>query len=341
VDGRGAFLLPSAREEDVPLPTEGEKVAREVPDRELRLCLIMYGGVSLAVYMNGVAREYFDLVRGRGIWGIFKRLANVEVIVDILSGASAGGLNGLFLGYALCGDREFGTMVDLWRRRAGMEALLADPEAPGPRSLLKSDYMEDELRKAFETMPPIDAKRADELAVSRAPDLDCFLAVTNFYGKLLKVGEPGVRPIDTKTHRATVHFKHRLGRKEPFGPPGSRPEVLPPAVLAKVARATSAFPAAFRPVELLGSEIGGRFAAPEMDLGPTESAWYIDGGVLDNKPFTAALPMIYERHADRPVDRILFFVEPDPEAELAKDLAAAASPTPPPEPTSSRPRCPR
>ncbi len=86
-------------------------------------------------------------------------------------------------------------------------------------------------------------------------------------------------------------------------------------MLAKVARATSAFPAAFRPIELTGDELHGRFATDDMDLPPGKAAWYIDGGVLDNKPFTCALPMIYQRHADRPVDRMLFFVEPDPEPD--------------------------
>jgi patatin-related protein len=297
------------------------------PERELRLCLVMYGGVSLAVYMNGVAREYFDLVRGRGVWGIFKRLADVDAVVDVISGASAGGLNGLFLAYAICGHREFGTMVDLWRNRAGIEALLADPASPGLHSLLKSEYMENELKNAFETMPPVTAGRADELAVSESPDLDCFMAATNFYGQRVTVGDPTGSPIPTRTHRSTVHFKHRLGRKEPFGAPAvpgvAAPSAavakergtLSPPVLAKVARATSAFPAAFRPMELAGDDLHGRFATDDMDLSPGKTAWYIDGGVLDNKPFTCALPMIYQRHADRPVDRMLFFVEPDPESD--------------------------
>ena len=297
------------------------------PERELRLCLVMYGGVSLAVYMNGVAREYFDLVRGRGVWGIFKRLADVDAVVDVISGASAGGLNGLFLAYAICGHREFGTMVDLWRNRAGIEALLADPETPDLRSLLKSEYMETELKNAFETMPPVAPGRADEIAVSESPDLDCFMAATNFYGERVTIGDPTGSPIPTRTHRSTVHFKHRLGRKEPFGAPavpGAAPRsaavaaergTLSPSVLAKVARATSAFPAAFQPIELQGNDLHGRFATDDMDLPPGRSAWYIDGGVLDNKPFTCALPMIYQRHADRPIDRMLFFVEPDPEAD--------------------------
>ena len=336
--GRG--LPDAAAGLDVPRALDAPLDAPErapPPGRELRLCLIMYGGVSLAVYMNGVAREYFDLVRGRGVWGVFKRLADVDVVVDVISGASAGGLNGLFLAYALCGQREFGTMVDLWRRRAGIEALLGDPAAREPHSLLKSEYMEAELASAFETMPPVTPGRLDELAVSASPDLDCFMAATNFYGKRQEVGDPAGSPIPTKSHRATVHFKHRLGRKEPFGAPAPAPAgraggapapapapdkgTLSSRVLAKVARATSAFPAAFRPIELTGDDLHGRFATDDMDLAPGQAAWYIDGGVLDNKPFTCALPMIYQRHADRPVDRMLFFVEPDPDAD--QEIGAA------------------
>jgi hypothetical protein len=33
------------------------------PEREVRLAVVMYGGVSLAIYMYGVARELLSLVR--------------------------------------------------------------------------------------------------------------------------------------------------------------------------------------------------------------------------------------------------------------------------------------
>ena len=36
----------------------------EPKSREVRLGVVMYGGVSLAIYINGVAREFFDAVRG-------------------------------------------------------------------------------------------------------------------------------------------------------------------------------------------------------------------------------------------------------------------------------------
>ena len=32
--------------------------------REVRLGIVMYGGVSLAIYINGVAQEFYRAVRG-------------------------------------------------------------------------------------------------------------------------------------------------------------------------------------------------------------------------------------------------------------------------------------
>ena len=32
-------------------------------EKELRFALVMYGGVSLAIYINGVAQEFYSLVR--------------------------------------------------------------------------------------------------------------------------------------------------------------------------------------------------------------------------------------------------------------------------------------
>lgn len=32
--------------------------------QETRLGLVLYGGVSLAIYMNGVCREFYNAVRG-------------------------------------------------------------------------------------------------------------------------------------------------------------------------------------------------------------------------------------------------------------------------------------
>jgi hypothetical protein len=48
-------------------------------------------------------------------------------------------------------------------------------------------------------------------------------------------------------------------------------------------------------------------------LADDKSYCFLDGGVLDNKPFTSTLRTIFYRTADRPVRRHLLYVEPDPE----------------------------
>ena len=90
-------------------------------EKELRLALICYGGISLAVYMHGITLEIWTLARasrafhdgeaeGQGSAAIYHRLlATIEketgvrlrILVDIVAGASAGGINGVFLAHAI------------------------------------------------------------------------------------------------------------------------------------------------------------------------------------------------------------------------------------------------
>ncbi len=64
---------------------------------ELRLALVFNGGVSLAVWMAGVTHEIDRLRRAEGPWRDLCRDANATVVVDIIAGTSAGGLNGTLL----------------------------------------------------------------------------------------------------------------------------------------------------------------------------------------------------------------------------------------------------
>ena len=79
--------------------------------QEYRLGLVVYGGVSLAIYMNGVCREFYNAVRGRGIYKLVKALTDSDIIVDVVSGTSAGGINGVLLSYALTNSDQ-GKAVD-------------------------------------------------------------------------------------------------------------------------------------------------------------------------------------------------------------------------------------
>src|SRR5512147_1507502 len=97
---------------------------------EVRLAVVLYGGVSLAVYIHGVTREILNLVRASKQFhadpgpetpseaaragdstavymDLLRELSSeidLRVVVDLISGASAGGINGVMLARALAHD---------------------------------------------------------------------------------------------------------------------------------------------------------------------------------------------------------------------------------------------
>lgn len=121
--------------------------------KELRIALVCYGGVSLAVYMHGVTKELWKLARAsRAFHGgtavktgteavylkLLERIAQhfslrLRVLPDIVAGASAGGINGVFLAQAIHSGQSLEPLTDLWLERADVDVLL-DPDArPGSR----------------------------------------------------------------------------------------------------------------------------------------------------------------------------------------------------------------
>jgi predicted acylesterase/phospholipase RssA len=91
--------------------------------KELRIGLVLYGGVSLAVYMNGIVTELWHALRAsqshhgtgrRDLEGtasvyreLFERLETtptadaLRIVVDAVAGTSAGGVNGAVLAKAV------------------------------------------------------------------------------------------------------------------------------------------------------------------------------------------------------------------------------------------------
>ncbi|WP_106639479.1 patatin-like protein [Allosphingosinicella vermicomposti] len=116
-------------------------------EKELRLALVCYGGISLAVYMHGITKEIWRLASasqahhrpGAGTDGtacVYRRLLrmiadecgiDLRVIVDILAGASAGGINAIFLAEAISSGASLDPLTDLWLETADVDKLV-DPE---------------------------------------------------------------------------------------------------------------------------------------------------------------------------------------------------------------------
>jgi patatin-related protein len=120
-------------------------------EKELRLALICYGGISLAVYMHGVTKEVWRLARASrafhdglscvGSQGVYRRLLEqvqdqaglrLSAFSDIVAGASAGGINGIFLAQAITTGQSLDPLTDLWLDAADVEKLI-DPEARATR----------------------------------------------------------------------------------------------------------------------------------------------------------------------------------------------------------------
>src|SRR4051794_30099281 len=116
--------------------------------QELRLAMVFNGGVSLAVWMGGVAKELdrfrTAFYRNDAVAQPYKELLDAvrtEVHTDVIAGTSAGGINGALLGYAVAngttlenvGAQDGSDPIrDLWQNPGPIEALPKPEGAPEP-----------------------------------------------------------------------------------------------------------------------------------------------------------------------------------------------------------------
>ncbi|WP_338468551.1 patatin-like protein [Novosphingobium sp. ZN18A2] len=116
--------------------------------KELRIALVCYGGISLAVYMHGVTKEIWYATRASrafhegsdpssGVEAVYRRMLEeiemsrdmrLRILPDIVAGASAGGINGVFLAQAIATGQSIEPLTRLWLDKADIDVLL-DPDA--------------------------------------------------------------------------------------------------------------------------------------------------------------------------------------------------------------------
>ena len=268
---------------------------------ELRLALVCYGGVSLAVYMHGITKELWHVVRASRSRHdgadppspsaqVYAELldevaersgAPVRVLIDIVAGASAGAINGVFLAQAIATGQSLDPLTDLWLRSADVEGLISPDAAPASRfsrvwALPVAWMAAGRSGEALETVDPAtrDEVRAKLAHFVRSRWFDPPFSGPGFTGLLLDAfdamaaapkGErllPPGQPLDLfvtvtdftghperlrlNSPPEVVETEHRL--VVTFTDHGQPCETLAhPAELAFAARSTSSFPGAFPP----------------------------------------------------------------------------------------------
>ena len=311
--------------------------APQTPGTELRIALGMRGGVSLAVWMGGACSEVDRLRRARDRNRpedqVYRWLLDCagysRVAVDVLAGASAGGLNGVLMSCSVIHGMEFGSNIrNLWLQVGDLGSLVRKDGSRMPASLLDGD------RNFYGTLsrelPDLVAKGEDR--PSRPPRLDTILTCTLLTPATRRRFQDLGPPIDERRNRAWFRFRSPgpAGEGSDFGAPGS--DLTDPLRrLAYAARATSSFPGAFEPASVGYAEdsplpVGdGRAVLPPASHygiysesrrrpngGDPGRDHVIDGGVLDNIPLAWAVRAIAAAPANCQVDRWLLYLQPVP-----------------------------
>jgi len=363
-------------------------------DAEVRFGVVMYGGVSLAIYINGVANELFEMACATPCSGvqldrsdesatreIYRRLSwlagspelrrqyamciaeahaappdrtevdgwdavdtsnasRTRLVVDVIAGTSAGGINGVFLAKALANGEQFAPLKDLWVNEGDIGLLLndkrsyetavppLDDRSQKPASLLNSDRMYSKLLFAMRQMEksPLNVTAWPKVRQGSplVDEVDLFVTTTDIEGSAVPL-----RLFDKVVYERRYKQNYRFSYPAGVTPSGNDFDTVNSPFLAFAARCTSSFPFAFEPMTLAavgrlkaaGDAPGLKRWKPFFPNLPPEEVMqdahehraFGDGGYLDNKPFTYVVEALSQRFSSVPVERKLGFVAPSPE----------------------------
>ncbi len=313
-------------------------------ERELRVALAMRGGVSLAVWIGGALAE-LDLARramvdpdsltantpaeqerGRRYAGLLQALGYTSIKVDVLAGASAGGLNAVIYGFAQSVGSDLEWLKGVWESKGDIWKLFHPQwslaEAYRTEALFDADsnfYLPllEELRRSAGS--PRQGAVTDFLTIDLSATLQSGPPLPD-----IRTGED-IRP-------STAHFRFRHTPAAPgefndvpstTSGPGDD-EYL--RRLAYAARSTSSFPGAFEPAAIF-SWRGATGRPPHRDdtlpenmasvfsevaESPEQQFDVMDGGVFDNIPISRAIHAIADAPAGIRTSRILVYLDPTP-----------------------------
>jgi patatin-related protein len=316
------------------------------PRRELRIALVLYGGVSLCIYMHGTTKEIDRLASASAAlaageastteservyrelleWLAQRDEVRTDLSVDVIAGTSAGGINGVYLAKALARNLSQDNLRDLWLDHADLNGLLwglsfVDWRARIPGVLaglpwkpaLDGTKMAKWLHEALEAMD--DNGRRSRLPTLMPPgaSMDLMVTMTDFYGYDRQVAIRSPTIVHDEQHRHVLRFSQADDANRYGGADN--------LALAFAARATSCFPGAFEPVSPsslcewvsepgpISDELFRIYQLSGLD--PQETR-FVDGGVLDNRPFVPAIDAMRRKPAHSEIERWVLYLDPDP-----------------------------
>ncbi len=269
----------------------------------IRLAITVAGAVSLGSYEAGVLYEILDAIAQHNA-GVPD---SQKILVDVLTGASAGGMSATVLAQKLMFEADSMTdpynnaLYRAWVEDVDIEQLLAlQPDEDPSHSILSSNLIETisvkYLSQRYSThIPPAPVKHAAAADVVRLG-----LALSNLNGVDYSYA---VRPNGTFTY---TRFEDQL-----YATVDSNSDVLTfwdP--LRNAAVSCGAFPFAFRVKDLVRHR--SEFDSPNVIFPmPFETFTYTDGGVFQNEPLGLAENLVDEvdRHMDTD-SRFYLFIAP-------------------------------
>ncbi len=326
---------------------------------QLRLAVAMRGGVSLAVWIGGALAE-IDVMRraldgktddgkpesagsdpNEEVYSLLLRLAGYSSVqVDVLSGASAGGLNGAIYAASLMYGFDFRHMLPIWVRLADLESMTrvrSKYEGRPADSLLEGDdYFLRQLREELTTL----VQNAGLPRGTEPSFLDLVLTGTLVHPAQEQIQGSRAESFAATRSAAFFQFHHEGSLADPADlTPRSHFSTDRPTTVARLAlagRASASFPFAFEPATVstdtvasealhrqsddLTTVFSERGAPGGQGRGQPASYRVMDGGVLDNIPIARAIEAVAASPAAEPTDRWLVYLFPSP-----SDAGAVAS----------------
>lgn len=282
--------------------------------RELRIAPVMTGGTSLAVWMGGVTAELYSLLRHSEaqnsevgiLYGKLLDVTRTRPVVDVITGTSAGGLNGCLLALAVCLDvpnSDFERIRDTWMDTADLKDLLRGSDERNPQSLLNGDgrFLAAMQKLLGDWTAGRDWEHGKTEDVDLVTTYTCVRPVPQ--GRVDDFDEDLNEVVYAGTLNFTEeHFKDRAILQK----------------LAIAARTSSSIPGVFEP-SFLPSNLEDAVKSGRPDFSPHQpphargsSRWAVDGGLVVNLPLSEALDRIFNRSADSQVRRVALYVCPTP-----------------------------